>query len=156
MAEKLNNFSEKSSYIYIITSFSLLSVLAIYIRIFLLNYTVLNFINLGIGIFACFLVIIKIKGKETTALNNKSILLILIAILTYNIIFGMIGFPILPFVPYSLGNLLLYTLISYVCFIYFYMKNNKKYSKLFLKIFIILSILDLILPFVLLLRGENV
>lgn len=156
LTEKINDFSKKSSYIYIVTFLSLLSILSIYIRIFLLDYTVFNFINLGIGIFTCFLIIRKIKVKETTNLNNKSIILILIGVLTYNIVFGMIGFPLIPFISNSFfGNLILYTLISYILFIYFCMKNNKKFSGVFFKIFIVFSILDLILPFLLLfLKGE--
>ena len=109
LTEKINDFSKKSSYIYIVTFLSLLSILSIYIRIFLLDYTVFNLINLGIGIFTCFLVITKIKVKETTNLNNKSIILILIGVLTYNIVFGMIGFPIIPLIPNSFSdNILLF------------------------------------------------
>lgn len=109
LTQKINNFSKKPFYIYIITFLSLLSILSIYIRTFLLDYTVFNFINLGIGIFAFFLVITKIKVKETTNLSNKSIIFILIGILTYNIVFGMIGFPIIPLIPNSFSdNILLF------------------------------------------------
>ena len=95
LTQKINNFSKKPFYIYI--------------RTFLLDYTVFNFINLGIGIFASFLVITKIKVKETTNLSNKSIIFILIGILTYNIVFGMIGFPIIPLIPNSFSdNILLF------------------------------------------------
>ncbi|MDD7411498.1 hypothetical protein [Fusobacterium gastrosuis] len=156
LTEKLNQFSGNSFCFYLTIFFILISILSIYIRVFLLKFTVFNFLNLGIGIFCAFLVVLKIKIKENTHLSNKSILFILIYILTYNTVFGMIGFPVLPFIPvYFLKNMLVYTLISYVGFIYFYIRDSKNTSKIFFKIFILLSVIDLFLPFILLIiRGE--
>lgn len=154
-SERLNNYLVKfvnsNIFIYLVTFCILTTLLSLYIGIIILNNSIFNFLYLGVGIFACFFSYIKVKGNNNILLNKKSLDFIFLLVFMYNTIFSMIGFPILSFIKINfLNNFVFYTAIVYIIFLYFFIKQEKKYYSILFKIFLALLVIDFILPFILL------
>lgn len=151
LSEKLNTFAESDYGLYLALALILTACLSIAIHTLFLNSSILNFLPILLGAFAAGIVVVKVQQKETLTLRGKSIALLVVILISYSTIFGMIGLPVIPLLGMGIfGNFLLYTMIMYILFLFFFMKRNRVYSKICFQIFILFSILDIAIPFLLL------